>query len=275
MKRVAIHSVPRSGSSWLGEIFNSARCVNYCFQPLFSYAFKNFLTLESDAQRLDHFFEQLRVTQDSFVRQIDSREKGLLPNFKAASDCSHVVYKEVRYHHLIEHLASVDPNLKFVLLVRNPVYVMNSWVTAPKEFNPSWDIKTELWQAEKKNSGQPENFYGLQSWIETTGLFERLAEARPSQFCLVNYSALCSDAPAITERLFSHCELTMGEETLRFVKSSQSKRHSDAYSVFRGDERRALVLPDEIIEIINHEVAAAGLSQYLEGQSSIPGADRV
>lgn len=42
MHKIAIHSVPRSGSTWLGEILNSSANVKYCFQPLFSYKFKEF-----------------------------------------------------------------------------------------------------------------------------------------------------------------------------------------------------------------------------------------
>ena len=37
MKNVAIFGVPRSGTSWLGQIFNSSPMVAYRFQPLFSY----------------------------------------------------------------------------------------------------------------------------------------------------------------------------------------------------------------------------------------------
>ena len=43
MKRIAIHSAPRSGSSWLGQILNSSPKVCFRFQPLFSYAFKDYL----------------------------------------------------------------------------------------------------------------------------------------------------------------------------------------------------------------------------------------
>ena len=36
---VGVHGVPRSGTSWLGQILNASKKVNFKFQPLFSYAF--------------------------------------------------------------------------------------------------------------------------------------------------------------------------------------------------------------------------------------------
>ena len=48
---VAIHGVPRSGTSWIGEIINSSPNVLYKFQPLFSYALKDFLTTFSKKRR--------------------------------------------------------------------------------------------------------------------------------------------------------------------------------------------------------------------------------
>ncbi|MDH5934310.1 hypothetical protein, partial [Vibrio splendidus] len=59
MHKVAIHSVPRSGSSWLGEIINSSPQVNYSFQPLFSYEFKSYLNENSSLENINNFFYNL------------------------------------------------------------------------------------------------------------------------------------------------------------------------------------------------------------------------
>ena len=56
MHKIALHSVPRSGSTWLGEILNSSENVKYCFQPLFSYKFKNFLDERSSKDDINNFF---------------------------------------------------------------------------------------------------------------------------------------------------------------------------------------------------------------------------
>ena len=69
MKRIAIHSVPRSGSSWLGQILNSSLKVCFRFQPLFSYAFKDYLNekikgLETKAKKTGMPYSILKKVYD-------------------------------------------------------------------------------------------------------------------------------------------------------------------------------------------------------------------
>ena len=59
MQRIAIHSVPRSGSTWLGQIFNSSSLVIYKYQPLFSYAFKGRLSPQSTNNKIVQFFDEI------------------------------------------------------------------------------------------------------------------------------------------------------------------------------------------------------------------------
>jgi len=105
---------------------------------------------------------------------------------------THVIYKEVRYHHILENLLAVDKGIKLVLLVRNPVEVMSSWINAPKEFDVKWNADEQLINARLKNIGRKENFYGLDAWVQTTRLFERLAKSYSKRVILVDYSTLQS-----------------------------------------------------------------------------------
>ena len=66
---VAIHGAPRSGTSWLGQLFNSSENVAYRYQPLFSYAFKQRLTSTSTRREIELFFDDLLFTEDDFVLQ--------------------------------------------------------------------------------------------------------------------------------------------------------------------------------------------------------------
>ena len=59
MERLAIFGVPRSGTSWLGEIVNSSEYTCYKYQPLFSYAHKNFLNKDLDIANVNIFFNNL------------------------------------------------------------------------------------------------------------------------------------------------------------------------------------------------------------------------
>jgi hypothetical protein len=263
MKKVAIHSVPRSGSTWLGEIFNSNPDVKYCFQPLFSYRFKDFLSNESERAELEEFFAILGETSDEFVCQLKERNVGSLPRFKKNSRVTHVVYKEVRYHHILEHICSLDKDLKIVLLVRDPVEVMNSWVNAPKEFDPTWNIEEELFKGGLKNEGRTENFYGLNAWIHTTKMFERLSYENKNQVILVNYSELTDSPIEVTKRVFNFCSLEYSSATEEFIKDSMQKKVEGTYSVFRGKEKSIVTMDDDLIESIRKKVMKADLSHYL------------
>ena len=262
MQKIAIHSVPRSGSTWLGEILNSSANVKYYFQPLFSYKFKDYLDEHSSKEDIDNFFSMLNDTHDEFICQDSQRLVGTLPNF-GKSNPTHVIYKEVRYHHILENLIDKDIGIKLILLVRNPIEVMNSWVNAPKEFDKSWDAEKELLYAEMKNQGRRENFFGLNAWIQTTELFEHLARSYSKRVLLINYSNLQHNLIQTIEDLFDFCNLECTSSTYNFLNKSLEKNVPDTYSVFRGGKKSQITLNDKLINKIKEYVTDAKLSHYI------------
>ncbi len=58
LAKIAVHGVPRSGTSWLSEIFNSSPRVLFKYQPLFSYVLKDFLNPGSSREEIGAFFEK-------------------------------------------------------------------------------------------------------------------------------------------------------------------------------------------------------------------------
>lgn len=263
MQKIAIHSVPRSGSTWLGEILNSSTNVKYCFQPLFSYKFKDFLDERSHKEDIDNFFSMLNDTDDEFICQNSQRAAGTLPNFGKSSFATHVIYKEVRYHHILENLLSEDDGIKLILLVRNPIDVMNSWINSPKEFDKTWDAEKELINAELKNQGRKENFYGLDAWVQTTKLFEHLAKCYGKRVVLVNYSNLQCNLMQTVEDMFEFCNLELTNSTYSFLNESLEKKVSDTYSVFRGGKKSKITLDDKLVENITKYVSESKLSRYI------------
>jgi hypothetical protein len=263
MQKIAIHSVPRSGSTWLGEILNSSPNVKYCFQPLFSYKFKDFLDEGSPKEQVDRFYSMLKDTDDDFVCQKSQREAGTLPFVKKSDLTTHVVYKEVRYHHILENLLRVDEDIKFILLVRDPIEVMNSWINAPKEFDRNWDAEKELVTAERKNVGRKENFYGLDAWVQTTRFFEHLAKEYSERVLLIKYSVLKGRPLHTVERLFDFCDLELTRSTYSFLSESSEKKVSGTYSVFRGGEDSRTTLDVNLVNKITTYVSDAELAYYI------------
>ncbi len=153
MKKIAIHSVPRSGSSWIGQIFNSSPTVNFKFQPLFSYAFKSALNEKSSKNEIDTFFKDISQSDDDFLIQQDKIDNGNYPKFKKNNLFTHIAYKEVRYHNIQENMLKINSDIIVIGIVRNPYAVINSFLKAPREFRKdlNWNELDEWQYANKKN----------------------------------------------------------------------------------------------------------------------------
>lgn len=267
LHRIAIHGAPRSGTTWLGEIFNSNEHVVYKYQPLFSYTFKSYLDEHATPARIDSFFEALATTADPFLDQQSQRERGDLPLFAKAAP-THIVYKEVRYHHILPNLLQQDPSLRLVALVRNPLAVMASWLAAPREFRRDlgWVVADEWRTAPSKNEGRPEEFYGYERWKVSTGLFQTLAAQYPQRVRLLSYSALLADPLMETQRLCGFAGLEFTPQMQEFLQSSRGETKPDTYAVYRErsrDDGWKTTLDDSIVTAIRADLAGSDLAIYL------------
>jgi hypothetical protein len=256
VKKIAIHGLPRSGTTWLGCILDSNPNIKYAYQPLFSYALKGFLNPESDSGQIQNFFDKLAQTKDPFINQQQAKESELVPDFHKNSPPEAVVYKEVRYHHILSNLFAQDPKVFGIFIIRNPIDVLNSWINAPKEFDPTWDILKEWQFAPSKNDGKEEEFYGFEKWLEATKIFLALQEKYPHRVFCISYEAL-KERPAETTRdLFAKLGLDFNPQTEHFLQESQSLTNPSAYSVYRKNSRphKKVKIPRSIIAEIQKRI---------------------
>ena len=201
--KIAVHGVPRSGTSWVGSIFDSSKNVIYRHQPLFSFEFKSGLTENSSCKIIEQFFINISKSNNAFITQEKEKENGLVPSFKKDQP-THIIYKEARYHNIINNLLKQDKEIKIVGIIRNPKSVISSWLNAPKEFDKeNWDIMTEWRSAPSKNKSLVEEFYGYEKWKEVANLFLSLNENYPKRFHLVNYKDLLNDHDKVVSEIFS------------------------------------------------------------------------
>lgn len=267
MKKIAIHSVPRSGSSWLGEIVNSSPLINYSFQPLFSYRFKSYLSDKSSRENIDDFFSLIGKTSDDFIRQTNDRESGKKPLFSKGKEYKAIAYKEVRYHYILDNLIQRGGDVKVLALVRDPRAVISSWYCAPREFRKDlgWSLENELLNAESKNQGRKEEYFGLMAWIETTKQFERLNRLYSNKVNLVRYSDLIKDPVEKSKELFSFIDIPYSKQTNSFLINERESLGT--YSVFKKkkcDDAWKNVLPRNIVDSIEALVKESDLEHYLE-----------
>ena len=267
MRRIAIHSVPRSGSSWLGQIFNSSPEVCFRFQPLFSYAFKDYLNDKSSREDIVGFFENIEKSSDDFLLQRDKVENGEYPCFSKDNKFTHIVYKEVRYHNILKNMLVKDKELIVIGLIRNPYAVINSFLNSPREFRKDLDWnEIEEWQfADKKNLKRSEEFFGYEKWKEVYFIFKELEKEFKDRFCIVYYDDLIKDTIKEAQKIFDFCNLNVNTQTKEFIKSSNTSKHKNAYSVYRkkiNDNAWAGHLETSIRDMISSDLRDNGIIDF-------------
>lgn len=265
---IALHGVPRSGTTWLGEIFNSHPQVHYAFQPLFSYAYRDFLGQDPDAERIEQLWDELLQSDDSFINQAEKRANGCLPRFSKSSP-SHMVYKEVRYHNMLPRLMARALRLRAVLIVRDPRAVISSWLRAPREFRADmgWSIENEWREAPSKNLDRPEEFNGYARWKDATRIFMSLNKVYPDRITLIRYSDLLEGSDTTVTSLFNLCGLDMSSQTRDFLNAGSGHNPSNPYGV---DARRVCddgwknLLNPAIAEEIAEDLSGTNLATFLD-----------
>jgi hypothetical protein len=267
IQKFAIHGLPRSGSTWVGEIFNSSPQVCYRFQPLFSYALKGYLGESCSSIQVDEFYEALRLNEDAFLCQSSARNSGKLPTFEK-SEITHVGYKEVRYHHILPNFIRRSKGVKFVLIQRNPFSVINSWLNAPREFRGDlgWDRLEEWRYALKKNLNRPEEFNGYEKWKEAALLFHYLAEQYPDRVKILRYDELLMDSVCQVRKVFRFLGLNYTNQTDAFLNEATAT-DTDSYSVVRSgqtDDKWKTQLDPEIVEAIAKDLEGGVLDFFLQ-----------
>lgn len=267
MKRIGLHGVPRSGTTWMGNIFNSSPHITYKHQPLYSYTFKDYLNNSSKKEDILRFFQQISESTDDYTNQKTLVKEGLVPKFsKVEGSKDVVVYKEARHHHIIETLLREDDEFIFVGIIRNPISTLWSWKNAPNEFKKDWDFRQEWMYAELKNGGLVENFYGYEKWKEATHIFEDVAKKYPKRVYLINYSEFLMDSLNGTHNMFGRLGLKMHPQTLNFLMDSKSKTKGP-YSVFRdksSDNDWVGNIDKSITDYIMNDLKGTDLEKYLK-----------
>jgi hypothetical protein len=263
-KQVAIFGVPRSGTSWLGQVFNSSPVVAYRYQPLFSYEFKGRINKNSTKVEIEKFYDDLYKAKSDFVLQKTnvSGKTGL--NFKKKKTIL-LAWKEVRYLSIIENLL-VNSETKVVLVVRHPCAVINSWARAPKEFDSAWDLNEEWGLASKKNEGKNENYFGYEKWKEAMRLFLKLKKEYPYKVLLVKYEDLVKNPLDNADELFNFADIPLEEQTKDFLNQSTNQDDKDPYGVFRKKlqpEKWKNELDPAIQKEILDDLNASGLAKDL------------
>lgn len=250
MTKAAVFGVPRSGTTWLGELMNSHPELIYRYQPLFSYEFKSALNEGSTNSEVETFYERIQVASSDFVL----RDSG----FHKLDRPTGILFKEVRYLHLIPML--LGAGVRIVFIRRNPVDVLNSWYKAPREFDPSWDIEDEWLDAPKKNMGKTEEFYGLTGWLRAQEILASISSDLRGLLHVLEYEDLREKPEEILPLVFDFLDLKFHDQSRAFLKETTTVHKDGVYDVHRTKPTLRL-LPEKIAAMI---LARSEVQEYME-----------
>lgn len=263
LKKIALFGTPRSGTSWLSQIFNSHPRIALRFQPLFSFEHKGAITRQSSREEIEVFYTNILHSRDDFALM----KAPFFSNYPifTKQNLEAIAFKETLYLDVSKALLE-NSDAKVIAIVRNPLSVLASWKKAPKEFDKAWDILKEWRDAPSKNSG-PAYYYGFNKWIESTLMFHELSEQYPDTFFLVNYAELSGDPLKVTKDIFDFCGLSLDAQTIEFISDSKSRHDdSDPYSVYRSrssDKAYKNILPKHIIDEVKRDLSGTKLEKYI------------
>lgn len=254
MRSLTILSVPRSGSTWLGQIFNSSPETIYRFQPNFAYSFPHKLDEKSTIKDVVHFKKALLETDDLFVTGRLSINGKIVHSFPKKEQ-KLLVWKEVHSLYLADAFLRSD-RAKVIGLIRSPLAVLASWRNAPKEFDEQWDFSKEWRRAPAKNMDNKGYCFGYEAWKANCRTFLKLAATKPGNFCLASYEELLANPQEYTESLFSFAGLQFTDQTKQYLQHSRSSTDKNPYATnktFTKDDRWKKTLPVEIIQEVQND----------------------
>lgn len=261
-----ISGMPRSGTTWLSQIFASSPEVRLKFCPLFSYEFKNALDETSSAEQWDKLFAELYETNSEFLNQDHLRKQGLIPHFKDKhKNPRHLIIKSNRFHNLTPHILRLNNQIRFIYIVRHPCATIYSWLSDPREF-PSQAVPMQEWRTGQCRKTGPGEFWGFDDWKHVTAQALKLSEQYPDRHKIVRYESLVKNANHVARELFHYLQIPYEKYTDDFIEFSHSRHDEHKHSVFKKpklknswEER----LDPSIIAACMNEIKGTQLEQFM------------
>jgi len=258
--------MPRSGSTWLSQIFASAPDARLKFCPLFSYEFKNKLDEAATQEDWRALFHDTYHCVSDYLDQDYLRRKSLVPTFEEkAKDPGNLVIKSTRFHNLIPGILQKHADIRFIHLVRDPRASIHSWLTNPYEFPEGADPVTE-WRSGACRKTGPGEFWGFDDWKWVNHQALDLQEQYPDRFKIVQYEDLTDRPEDYVASMFTFCSLPLKAQTTEFLNASRSRHEDNKRSVFKKPEHRSGwqgKLDDAIAKAILVDVCGTPLEVFL------------
>ena len=258
--------MPRSGTSWVGQIFDSSPTVAFRMEPLFAYQFKNKINSKSSRKNIAKFFTEVYLSDDDFINQKENRDKGVYCSYIKDPEPEFLVVKTTRHHHLLErYLNSID-YIEIISIIRHPCAVVSSWINTEREFTAKGCTVENDWRSGECRMNSDGEFWGFDSWLAVTQRHIELSQ-KYNNFNIVKYADLVHESEDVISKLFARLSIPYTKQTSNFLRDCHRTHHDDPYSVYKNKEvenKWKDRLNSDIAQEIMKETIASGLGDFTE-----------
>ena len=258
--------MPRSGTTWLSQIFESSPDFIVRLSPNYSWPLKNDLNLSSSREEWISSFTSALNTTDEFMTHNFRRVTGELSTFplRPIQTVKRLAIKDTRFHDLYQRCMELFSEAQTIYLVRHPGGMLNSWRRS-KEF-PAKAAFADEWRggACRKIEG-PGEYWGFDDWRNLTTHYLTLEKQAPERFRVCRYEELVRNREQVSAELFEFAGCRLHPETCAFLQESMSRHDDRTYSVFKSPsvaDRWRSELPGDIQKTIRAELAGTPLEEF-------------
>lgn len=262
---VFLLGMPRSGTTWLSQIFKSSEQVKCLLSPNYAYAYKNALYDDNSAENWERVLSACLENPDDFTSQNMLRKKGDIPDIGKKNTITTLAIKDTRFHDLYINTLQTLPNSKIIYITRDPRGALNSWWQS-KEFPDDENIQDVFRNGTKRKTEGPGEYWGFEDWQNLTSQYLDLAEKHPDRIYIVQYESLVENCEQETEKLYSFAKIEMTKNVYQFIKQSQSLTVPGDYSVYKPPATASKwkeKFPNNLAQTIEAELKGTNLERFL------------
>ena len=258
--------MPRSGTTWLSQIFDSSPDFIVRLSPNYSWPLKNQLHLDSSREDWIANLSTALTTDDPFMTQNYRRDTGELSTFppRSLQSVKRLAIKDTRFHDLYLRAMELFAEAQLIYLVRHPGGMLNSWWRS-KEFPAEADFAAEWRGGACRKIEGPGEYWGFEDWRALAERYLALESHAPERYRICRYEDLVRDRERVTAELFAFSGHGVRPATHTFLQDSRSRHDDRTYAVFKHPSvanRWHAELPEAIQEEIQSELTGTPLARF-------------
>ena len=258
--------MPRSGTTWLSQVFESSPDFIVRLSPNYSWPLKNQLDLDSSRDDWVANLSAALSSDDPFMTQDFRRETGEIATFppRSPTEVRRLAIKDTRFHDLYQRATEIFGEAQIIYLVRHPGGMLNSWWRS-SEFPAGAELAAEWRTGACRKSGGPGEYWGFDDWRALTERYLAFERQAPERYRVCRYEDLVRNRQQVSAELFEFAGYRLRPATSAFLRDSANRHDGRDYAVFKDPsvaDRWRSELPEPVRAAIRDELAGTPLAEF-------------